>query len=113
MLERVICMSVSSRSGPRWCSVAGRDEPQGGRLRVRADHRLHVAGVAAVFTAVGGVDGVVDVIAGLDEVDVPLDVTRANAGGVAGLRGAEPATGSPAPGADVEVGAGPDHPDQH
>jgi hypothetical protein len=42
--------------------------------------------------------------------DVPLDATRADAGGAAGLRGPEPATGGPAPGADVEVSAGPDHP---
>ena len=67
---------------------AGRDDPQGGRPCSWTDHRLHVAGVAAVLVAVGVIDSVVDVIAGLDEADVPLATTRVNADRVAGLRGA-------------------------
>src|SRR5215213_9916909 len=98
MLERVSCMSVPFWPvGSEVVLVAGRDEPQRRHLRLCADHRLHVARVAAVLVAVGGVDGVGDVIADLDEVDVPFDATRANARGMAGLRGAEPATGGPAP----------------
>src|SRR5919109_4767274 len=85
-----VCVPVPVRS--EVLLVAGRDEPQRGRPRLWTDHRLHVARVAAVLVAVGGVDGLVDVIAGLDQVDGPLDATRADAGGVAGLRGAEPAT---------------------
>ena len=87
--------SGGARRRPRRaCSVVACARPRG----PSAPRRLRVA---AVLVAVGGVDGVVVPSSpALDELDVLLDATGADAGGVAGLRGAEPAAVRSAPGAD-------------
>ena len=75
-------------------SAAGH-EPQRRRARLRRDHRLDVARVAAVLLAERGVDGVVDLVTGGQEGDVLADAAGIDLSVAAGPGGAVPAPPSP------------------
>jgi hypothetical protein len=81
--------------------------------RLVADHRRHVARVAAVLLAVGSVDRVVDVLVDVHEDHVLIDAAGADMPRAPLLGGAEPAAAGPAPRADVEVVADADDPDRN
>lgn len=72
------------------------------------------SGVAAVLSAVHGVDLVVDVGVGLlHKGDVFLDAAGPDPAFMAHLSAPEPGGGAPVNGADVEVVAEADDPDRH